>query len=170
MDSAQPRDDGDTSSSSADGPVSWKDANLPRDRVAELIALAEGLTAIGVLRTGRASGQFSIHNFLLRAAYEQPDADAVDRGPLVVLMRSGVMRRHTWFVRVHSDADADPRRLELPGPIDADWDWWPSIEEIRDRLVQQPAWREAVKEAYGVRAQAIWAALDTADLVRLPKP
>lgn len=143
-------------------PVSWDEANLPIDRAAALIALAGGLVAIGHLRRGENAGQISIHNFLLRAAEEPRDSAPV----LVVLMRAGVFRRHTWFLRVFPAADGSPTRLELPSPIDADWDWWPAFEEVRDRLVQQGVWAQAVSQSFDDRQRDVRTALTSATLVK----
>ncbi len=150
--------------------VSWSEANLPLDRAAALITLADGLCAIGRLRQGQSAGQFSIHNFLLRAALEPTDANAggsrSSPGPLVIMMRAGVFRRHAWYMRVRRDEGGRPQRLELSSPIDAVWDWWSNIEEIRRRIVDQPAWTEAVGESYEVRRLALAGALESALLVQ----
>lgn len=150
------------SSTAATEPVTWEEANLPIDRAAALIALAGGLVAIGRLRRGENAGQISIHNFLLRAAEEPHDSAPV----LVVLMRAGVFRRHTWFLRLFPAADAQPMRLELPSPIDADWDWWPAFEEVRDRLVQQGVWAQAVSQSFDDRQRDVRTALASATLVK----
>ena len=145
--------------------ISWDEANLPLERAAALIVLADGLTAIGKVRTGRAAGQFSIHNFQLRAAYEV-EAEGSDGGaPLVVLLRAGAFRRHAWYMRVHL-AEGAPVRLELPGPIDAGWDWWRGMDEIRDRLEAQPVWQQALGSPYAVRVEEMEAALLDAAIVK----
>ena len=171
--------DGDRSS-----PLTWDEANLSLERAASLIALADGLCAIGRVRDGKSAGQFSIHNFLLRAAVEAAD-DAADgktdiagsagSGPLVVMMRSGVMRRHAWYMRVHRDGSGDgsgdgdgrARQIDLPSPIDADWEWWPNIEEIRSRLIGEPVWASAVGATYDERCRVIALALQSARLTRI---
>ena len=56
--------------------LTWEQANLSREAAAELLALADGLAAVGALRTGRRAGQLSIFNFRLRAATEGSDAPA----------------------------------------------------------------------------------------------
>ena len=126
------------------------EANLPIERAAALIALAEGLAAIGRLRTGKRAGQISLHNFQLRAAYDE----AAEGSPLVVLMRAGVFRRHTWFMWVQGLDGDGALELRLRRPLERDWDWWPAIEEIQGRLSGRPAWREAVgmEPAEAVRA------------------
>lgn len=127
-----------------------RDANLPIERAAALIALAEGLTAIGGLRTGRRAGQISLHNFQLRAAYDE----GAEGSPLVVLMRAGVFRRHTWFMWVRGLDGDGALEVRLRRPLERDWDWWAAIEEIQGRLSGRPAWREAVgrEPAEAVRA------------------
>ena len=160
-------------------PVSWDEANLPRERAASLITLADGLCAIGRVRDGKTAGQFSIHNFLLRAAVEvvgeaggETGGDAIntaaaDSTSLVVMMRAGVMRRHAWYMRVHRDAAGRPRQLDLPSPIDADWEWWPNVEEIKTRLIDEPVWLSAVGESYDERLRTVALALESARLRRI---
>ena len=133
-----------------DAEEALREANLPIARAAVVVALAEGLTAIGRLRTGKRAGQISLHNFLLRAAYDE----GAEGSPLVVLMRAGVFRRHTWFMWVRGLAGAGPVEVTLRRPLERDWDWWPAIEEIQGRLGEGPAWREAVgrEPAEAVRA------------------
>ena len=175
--------------------LTWQQANLPPDQAAELLALADGLAAIGEIRSGRRAGQLSIFNFRLRAAIDAPanarpanarpddhppdDHDA----PLVLLMRAGVWRRHTFFARFTPAADAAtadtpavdtpaadanagdtnanraPARFALSGPLDPHWDWRPPFEELRDRIVRQPVWLEAVGAPYDDRVTAFRAAL-----------
>ena len=107
--------------------MGWAEARLTAEQAGELIALGEGLVAIGRLRTGKASGQISMHNFLVRAGEEE--AGKGERA-LVVLMRAGVFRRHTFFCR-YRRGDGGGARLELPGPIDRGWAWRASFEEVR---------------------------------------
>lgn len=148
-------------------PLTWSRANLPRDRAAALLALGDGLAAIGRLRSGRRAGQLSVFNFRLRAAGEDPKDPY---GPLVVLMRAGTIRRHTFFCRYTPPPPDDPQALPslaLPGPIDRDWDWWPAFEEVRDRIIDQPVWLQAVGAPYGDRLAAYDAALDGAQLVEM---
>lgn len=115
--------------------------NLDLDRLAALVALGEGLTRIGLLRTGEQSGQFSIHNFRLRAAYDTEET-------LVLLMRAGIWRRHTWFCAVRNrQAQMD---LAVPRPMERDWKWWRGVEEIQGRLATSKAWKEAVGDSFDV--------------------
>ncbi|PZC43678.1 MAG: hypothetical protein DK306_002024 [Chloroflexi bacterium] len=98
-------------------------------------------------------------------------------------MRAGVWRRHTFFARFTpapiaptadtpaadtlavetntADAGANraPARFALSGPIDPDWDWRPAFEELRDRIVRQPVWLQAVGAPYDDRVAAFRAAL-----------
>lgn len=113
--------------------------NLDPDRLAALVALAEALTRIGMLRTGERSGQFSIHNFRLRAAYDANET-------LVVLMRAGIWRRHTWFCAVRNRQTQ--MELAVPRPMERDWEWWRGVEEIRDRLIASEVWQEAVGDPF----------------------
>lgn len=150
--------------SDADGPLTWEEANLPLDCAAALLAVGDGLAAIGKLRSGRRAGQLSIFNFRVRAASEGGDS-AEDR--LVLLMRSGIMRRHTFFCRFTPPAAVQSGRastLALSGPIDRGWDWWPPFEELRDRLIDTPAWRNAVGESYDERLARFRSQLAGADL------
>ncbi len=139
--------------------LTWEQANLTREQAAELLALADGLAAVGALRTGRRAGQLSIFNFRLRAASEGSDAPGA---PLVLLMGAGVFRRHAFFARFAparpDDAGPAPA-LGLSGPIDGDWAWRPPFEELRDRIIGQPVWREAVGASYEERVAAFRAAL-----------
>ena len=115
--------------------------NLDPDHLADLVVLAEALTRIGVLRTGERSGQFSIHNFRLRAAYDASET-------LVVLMRAGIWRRHTWFCAVRNRQGQ--MELAVPRPMERDWEWWRGVEEIRDRLIASEVWQEAVGDSFDV--------------------
>ena len=142
-------------------------ANLSADRAAALIALADGLAAIGQLREGRRAGQFSIFNFLLRAA-EDTDAPLRDgRAPLVVFMRAGIFRRHLWYLRAFLAEDSAPLRVELPAPIDRDWDWWSDLEEIRGRLAHSDGWSQAVGAEPDAHIARIGDTLARAEVVRL---
>ncbi len=178
--------DGDQSS-----PVSWDEANLPLERAASLITLGDGLCAIGQFRDGKRAGQFSIHNFLLRAAIEADDevdneadgtvddgandeavgaaapAGGADSAPMVVMMRAGVYRRHAWYMRVHRDGAGRPHQVDLPSPIDADWEWWPNIDEIRSRLIDEPVWASAVGATFDERCRVVAVALESARLTRI---
>ena len=136
--------------------LTWEQANLTREQAAELLALADGLAAVGALRTGRRAGQLSIFNFRLRAASEGSDAPGA---PLVLLMGAGVFRRHAFFARFAPARPDAAATLSLSGPIDRDWAWRPPFEELRDRIIGQPVWREAVGASYEERVERFRAAL-----------
>lgn len=119
-------------------PDDWAALNLEPGRLARLLAVGEALTRIGRLRTGEPSGQLSIHNFSIRAAYDE-------EGALVVLMRAGVWRRHTWFCAVRDESGEV--EVALPRSMDSDWDWWLGVEEVGGRLVASEVWEEAVSES-----------------------
>ena len=167
--------------------LSWDEANLSLAHAASLITLADGLCAIGRFRDGKSAGQFSIHNFLLRAAIEANDASdgvvadepiedvvgaaATDGGagtsPLVIMMRAGIYRRHAWYMRVHRDGAGRPHQVDLPSPIDADWEWWPNIDEIRSRLIDEPVWASAVGATFDARCRVVAVALESVRLTRI---
>lgn len=141
-------------------------ANLPLADAARLFALADALCAIGALRSGARAGQFSVHNFFLRAAYETAagaTARSGEAGVLVVLMRAGVLRRHRWHARFRGTVT--PPALELAGPMDRDWRWRPDVDEIYERLAPSRAWQEAVGRGPAVAA-ADWEARLRAAVVR----
>ena len=77
-------------------------------------------------------------------------------------MGAGVFRRHAFFARFAparpDDAGPAPA-LGLSGPIDGDWAWRPPFEELRDRIIGRPVWREAVGASYEERVAAFRAAL-----------
>ena len=107
---------------------------------------------------GRRAGQLSIFNFRLRAATEGSDAPDA---PLVLLMGAGVFRRHAFFARfAPARTDDGAPALGLSGPIDGDWAWRPPFEELRDRIIGQPVWREAVAASYEERVAAFRTALE----------
>ena len=54
--------------------TSLDEANLSVEDGARLLALADGLCRIGQARDGANAGQFSVFNFLIRAAYEDAAA------------------------------------------------------------------------------------------------
>lgn len=117
--------------------------NLDVGRLANLLALSEALTRIGQFRTGDLSGQFSIHNFQLRAAYDSHEA-------LVILMRAGILRRHAWFCSLRVVNERSERYLELtaPQPLARDWNWEPAVEEIKGRLLKSSVWDQSVEESF----------------------
>ena len=165
----------------SDPALSWERTNLSPERAAALLALGDGLAAIGRLRTGRRAGQLSIFNFRLRAAGEGTDGDDNDDpgGPLTLLMGAGVLRRHTFFCRYTPPVPMTPGApgspglpctLALPGAIDGDWDWWPGFEEVRGRIIPQPVWLEAVGAPYAERLAAFASALAGVRLIAMDAP
>lgn len=155
----------DPAASQAD-PTTWAEANLVPDQAAGLIALADGLCQIASLRDGKDAGQFSIFNFLLRAAYEEAAAGDTQRS-LVILMQAGVFRRHAWYARLRWPHAGRPLRVELPSPIDEGWLWWPDIEEIAKRLAGEDVWRQTVGQPWQTRAAEIAADLQSAQLFKI---
>ena len=147
-------------------PTTWAEANLVPGQAAGLIALADGLCQIARLRDGKDAGQFSIFNFLLRAAYEEPAGGDTER-PLVILMQAGVFRRHAWYARLRWPHEGRPLRVELASPIDKGWLWWPDIEEIAKRLADEDVWRRTVGQAWQTRAAEIAADLQSAELYKI---
>ena len=153
-------------SESQDPLTTWTEANLAVAQAAGLIALADGLCQIGRLREGKDSGQFSIFNFLLRAAYETPLSGGTERS-LVILMQAGVFSRHTWYARLYWPHDGRPFRLELPSPIDKGWTWWPDVEEIAKRLAGEDVWLQTVGQPWQARSAQIASDLQSAELVKI---
>ncbi len=159
--------------------TSLEEANLIPEQGAELLALADGLCRIGRLRDGKYAGQFSIFNFRLRAAYEtasrkadsasdaEPFPDPTARAPMVVLMRAGVARRHTWFARVYWAEAEQVMRIEAPSPLDQGWEWWLDIDEIRKRLVTEDVWMQAVGLVWHDRVAQVAAELADAVVVKV---
>ena len=147
-------------------PTTWAEANLALREAAGLIALSDGLCQIACLRDGRDAGQFSIFNFLLRAAYEDPPMGSTDQ-PLVILMQAGVFRRHAWYMRLHWPHGGQAFRLELASPIDRGWLWWPDIQEIAKRLDGKDVWRQTVRKSWQTRSAEIAADLQAAELYKI---
>lgn len=143
------------------------DARLPVEAAAQLLAVADGLCAIGQLRTGTRAGQFSIFNFLIRCApdpeYDSPD----ERTAYVVMMRAGILRRHAWYARYWLADDKRPLRLELPSPIDKSWDWLDAIEEIGERLNRSETWLQAVGQSVEQHTMQFVEQLKTVEVVKL---
>lgn len=134
-------------------PATLADARLTAADGARLLALADGLCRVGRLRDGRDAGQFSVFNFRLRAAYEPSRGG---RPPaMVVLMRAGMFRRHTWWARAHWPVPGRPMRLEVPKPIDRGWSWPLDVDEIRKRLTKESVWREAVGASWEARVAEV---------------
>ena len=146
--------------------TSLDEANLSVEDGARLLALADGLCRIGQARDGANAGQFSVFNFLIRAAYEDAAA-GTGPAPLVVLMRAGVFRRHTWFTRMYWGTGGQPAQMEVPSALDKDWTWQADIDEIRKRLVEQGVWQESVGESFEQRVAAVAAELAEASVVRI---
>ena len=146
-----------------------EEARLPAPDAARLLALADGLCAIGELRTGVRAGQFSIFNFLLRCApdtdYDSPD----ERTPYVVMMRAGILRRHAWYARFWLPDSERPLRLQLPSPIDKSWHWRDDIEEIRKRLERSETWTLAVGHSVEAHAAHFAQLLEAVDVVKLER-
>lgn len=126
---------------------SLEQANLPIERAAALLAVADGLWRIGAARRGENAGQFSIFNFLLRCAEEPERRDELGRPAYALVMQAGIVRRRAWYCRFWYAADGQPLRLELPAPLPRGWEWWLDIEEITRRLRPSPAWAEVVGES-----------------------
>ena len=143
------------------------EARLPTEAAAQLLAVADGLCAIGQLRTGTRAGQFSIFNFLIRCApdpeYDSPD----DRTAYVVMMRAGILRRHAWYARFWLADDERPLRLQLPSPIDKSWDWLDAIEEIGERLNRSETWVLAVGQSVEAHTAQFTEQLNAVEVVRL---
>lgn len=153
--------------SSGTGAEVLEEARLPVEQAALLLAVADGLCAIGELRTGERAGQFSIFNFLLRCAAEEgADGDQADEPAHVLLMRAGILRRHAWWMRYRLPAGDAPLRLELPGTLDKGWDWLPAVEEIAERLRRSEAWQEACGASVDSRVSWFAAALREAEVKR----
>jgi hypothetical protein len=155
-----------TSTDSSEPPTTLEEARLPLAHAARLLAIADGLCAIGQLRTGTRSGQFSIFNFLLRCAPDEEYASPDDRTTYAVLMQAGIIRRHGWYAYFWLPDDDRPLRLALPAPISKSWHWYDDIVEISRRLEPSEAWTQAVGESVDDRVQQFAQALEQAELVR----
>lgn len=137
-----------------EGPLrTLADANLPVEQAARLFALADGLCRIGRVREGREAGQFSVFNFLLRASYEPDEGEG--RRAMVVLMRAGMFRRHTWWGRVRWPHAGAPMRIEAAKPVDRGWSWPLDIDEIRKRLTHERVWLDAVGQPWEERVSEV---------------
>ena len=150
-------------------PTTLKAARLPVEHASRLLAVADGLCAIGQLRTGTRAGQFSIFNFLLRCApdVEYPSPD--ERATYVVLMQAGIIRRHGWYAYFWLPEDDRPLRLGLPAPIGKSWHWHDDVVEISKRLEQSETWTQAVGESVEDHVQRFEDALQAAEIVRASK-
>ena len=136
------------------------EAGLPSEQAALVLAVADGLCAIGELRTGERAGQFSIFNFLIRCAAEEDGAH-------VVLMKAGILRRHAWWMRYRLPEGDGELRLELPGALDRGWDWLPAVEEIAERLRRSEVWEEACGASVDSRVSWFARELRGAEVVRV---
>ncbi len=147
-------------------PTSLTEARLPLEHAARLLAVADGLGAIGKLRTGVRAGQFSIFNFLLRCAPDDEYPPPDERTTYVLLMQAGIIRRHGWYAYFWLPAADQPLRLALPAPISKSWHWHDDIIEISKRLEQSEAWTQAVGESVDEHVQRFSDALSEAEVVR----
>lgn len=158
-----------TSTADSEQPTSLEEARLPLDHAALLLAIADGLCAIGQLRTGARSGQFSIFNFLLRCApdeeYRRPD----ERTTYVLLMQAGIFRRHGWYAYFWLPDDEHSLRLAVPAPISKSWHWHDDIVEISKRLEPSETWTQAVGRSVDEQVRYFRDALESAEIVRASK-
>ncbi len=143
------------------------EARLPAEDAAQLLAVADGLCAIGQLRTGTRAGQFSIFNFLLRCAPDHEHSSADERTPYVVLMRAGILRRHAWYARFWPPDSERPLRLQLPAPIDKSWHWRDDLEEIAKRLDRSETWALAVGHSVEAHVAHFAQLLETVEVLKL---
>ena len=140
-----------------------EEAGLPAERAALLLAVGDGLCAIGALRRGERAGQFSIFNFQLRCAEEDGE-----EGTHALLMRAGILRRRAWWMRFRLPAEGRPLGIDLPGAIDDGWEWAPAVEEIAERLRRSEAWEEATGASLDSRVSWFARALRDAEVRRVP--
>ena len=150
-------------------PTSLDEARLPIDHAALLLAIADGLCAIGQLRTGTRSGQFSIFNFLLRCVPDDEYPSPDERTTYVLLMQAGIVRRHGWYAYFWLPEDGRPLRIGLPAPIGKSWHWHDDVVEISKRLDASETWTQAVGCSVEERVQFFREALAGAEAVRASK-
>ena len=143
-----------------------EEANLPAERAALLLAVADGVRRIGAARTGEESGQFSIFNFLLRCAAEPERRDEAERSASVLMMQAGIVRRRAWYCRFWLAEGEQPLRLEVPAPLPRGWEWWVDVEEIARRLRAATVWEEVVGESIEARTAQFREALGEAVVER----
>lgn len=158
-----------SSTASSEPPTTLEQARLPLEHAARLLAVADGLCAIGQLRTGTRAGQFSIFNFLLRCAPDDDYPSPDDRTTYVLLMQAGIIRRHGWYAYFWMPAEDRPLRLGLPSPIGKSWHWHDDVVEISKRLERSDAWTQAVGVSVEQRVQQLQDALAVAEIVRASK-
>lgn len=157
-----------TSTADSESSTSLEEARLPIDHAARLLAIADGLCAIGQLRTDTRAGQFSIFNFLVRCAQDEEYAAPDDRTTYVLLMQAGIVRRHGWYAYFWLPEGKRPLRLALPSPIGKSWHWHDDIEEISKRLDASETWTQAVGRSVEEHVQHFREALEEAEVVRVP--
>ncbi len=150
-------------------PATLEEARLPLDQAARLFAIADGLCAIGQLRTGERAGQFSVFNFLIRCAldHEYPSPD--ERETHVLLMQAGIIRRHGWYCHFWLPDEESPLRIALPAPIGKSWHWHDDLVEISKRFEQSEGWTQAVGESVDDHIARFRDALERAEVVRSAK-
>ncbi|MDE2966861.1 MAG: hypothetical protein OXS30_05150 [Chloroflexota bacterium] len=158
-----------TSTGSSEPPTTLEEARLPLDHAARLLAIADGLCAIGQLRTGERAGQFSIFNFLIRCAPDDEYASPDDRTTYALLMQAGIVRRHGWYAYFWLPDDQRPLRLALPSPVGKSWHWHDDIMEISNRFEQSEGWTQAVGESVDEHVERFKEALTDAEVVRAAK-
>ena len=149
--------------------ITLDEARLPLEHTARLLAVADGLCAIGQLRTGARSGQFSIFNFLMRCAPDDEFPAPDDRTTHALLMQAGIIRRHGWFAYFWLPNDEYPLKLAIPAPISKSWHWHDDVVEISRRLEQSDAWTQAVGESVQDHIDRFEHALSGAEIIRLAK-
>ena len=150
-------------------PTTLEEARLPLDHAARLLAIADGLCAIGQLRTGTRAGQFSIFNFLLRCAIDEEYPSPDDRATHVLLMQAGIIRRHGWYAYFWLPEGERPLRLAVPSPGGKSWHWHDDIVEISKRLEPSEAWAQAVGRSVEEQVERFAEALASAEIVRASK-
>ena len=158
-----------TSTAGSQPPTTLEEARLPLDHAARLLAIADGLCAIGRLRTGESAGQFSIFNFLIRCAPDEEYASPDERTTFVLLMQAGIVRRHGWYAYFWLPDEDRPLRLGLPAPIGKSWHWHDDIVEISRRFEQSEGWTQAVGESVGEHVERFKEALLNAEIVKASK-
>lgn len=158
-----------TSTASRESPTTLEEARLPHDHAARLLAVADGLCAIGQLRTGERAGQFSIFNFLIRCAPDDEYPSPDERTTYALLMQAGIFRRHGWYAYFWLPDDERPLRMGLPAPIDKSWHWHDDIVEISKRFEQSEGWTQAVGETVDEHVERFSEALIGAEIVKASK-
>ena len=150
----------------AEQPSSLTEVRLLSAHAARLLAVADGLCAIGQLRTGERGGQFSIFNFLLRCAVDRAYPAPDDRPTHVLLMQAGIIRRHGWYAYFWLPDDERPLRLAVPSPISTAWHWHDDVVEISKRLERSDAWAQAVGESMEAHIERFAETLASAKVIR----